>query len=1271
MSWKHKVAQSKISKKEIFNSEFYKKGGGIDGIQPLDKNGEPKIDDRSLAILEERVTALPQTKSMYVDANGVYTPERKALHKEIINKFKKDAVCITKGKPIAILMGGSPASGKSSFVKKYRPYLLTPNILKVDADEIRAQLPEYKGFNATQTHLETKDIVTTLISDRNIGVPCDFDMVYDGTMNNTKSYEPLIDLLKKHNYQVYIIYITNVDKDTVWKRAKERYKKSGRFVPKGVIDDFFEKGDEAFQKLKKEVDGYVVVDGGDYDYDIIERGGKELPQEREYKFLGKPMPKSKLDKLNYKYGGSMNVADLTDVSTFEEYVIDNISTIQSNMRRNGIYDVDDIKSVKELAMILGVETSALEGINVKRYAELTDDILEEQMEDGEMAKGGNITSLKDIPNLINEVKAKRVTYRGASNGTRIKVQGKEYLISSDDFKKLDWDEKNMRWKNNIEFSAPQRKMAQGGGIENFKGTITDDSAEHILKSLGYNFNYQHDDITGTRFFGELKQLKKAQNDLYKKYGIESEIRGVNQVGLKELIVPNQIVDYAQGGSIGTGKNGYVAFYKGKEIDVYADTKYQAQKIAAAHFKAKKEWEVNVALAEVDGKQYVNTAYQDGGMVDLFEDYENIPENVQGVLDDYTEDFEDGNYEGMQNAKEEIEQLGYTFDFYVDGSAYGLRPVGVELNELEGYEEYKKGGTMKNENNEMLRNQVVEAKHHVAELAKEVNSRTSVEPWVIAKMERATTDLSDVTHYLDGLQKMEHGGSMYKEGGAIKGSNPKTGEKYGVVIGSEKKSNEYVQNGFEINVRKGYGSRISEKKLVFDSNKNLRTIIDYGYSLDGYPSTSSGSATNVNANTKETIKMLSEMYNPSFAKKIFESISDKYAVGGEILGRNITFEDWKGDTRKGTVISILDNGDYEVSTDSGMALVTNDEIIKMKKGGYVPKSKKLTPQQQAKLETVLHEYKMGKLHSGSKTGPIVKSRKQALAIGLAEARSTKMAQGGRLDVGVYRVGKPTKVSPNLYEQKIVEIFDNGDIATASDYGRKLSDFKSQKYPVITKEQLDSQYKMAQGGSTNDGKIRFDMYGYIKTSNRVQDGDTIIRVNSYEEAKEKAKQYLNKNNYQLVELYRKDDFVGSIKPSGKFVYSSKYKKEEMAKGGALKGTTYVSNRDIKKIAIEKGGQKYNLTNKNIIDGVYVKDVPLNQMVKSKSVNESLSVFKKIVKESSSFDEAFEKSKTTYGIPLETARYFSEKYNPSGKLSQKETFKVFYDEIKGGSMGWKHKK
>ena len=39
----------------------------------------------------------------------------------------------------------------------------------------------------------------------------------------------------------------------------------------------------------------------------------------------------------------------------------------------------------------------------------------------------------------------------------------------------------------------------------------------------------------------------------------------------------------------------------------------------------------------------------------------------------------------------------------------------------------------------------------------------------------------------------------------------------------------------------------------------------------------------------------------------------------------------------------------------------------------------------KVQRVMHEYKHGQLHSGSKSGPKVKSRKQAIAIGLSEAR----------------------------------------------------------------------------------------------------------------------------------------------------------------------------------------------------------------------------------------------------------------------------------------------
>jgi hypothetical protein len=42
---------------------------------------------------------------------------------------------------------------------------------------------------------------------------------------------------------------------------------------------------------------------------------------------------------------------------------------------------------------------------------------------------------------------------------------------------------------------------------------------------------------------------------------------------------------------------------------------------------------------------------------------------------------------------------------------------------------------------------------------------------------------------------------------------------------------------------------------------------------------------------------------------------------------------------------------------------------------------------SKVDKVMREYKHGELHSGSKKGPKVTSRKQAIAIGLSEARKS--------------------------------------------------------------------------------------------------------------------------------------------------------------------------------------------------------------------------------------------------------------------------------------------
>lgn len=61
--------------------------------------------------------------------------------------------------------------------------------------------------------------------------------------------------------------------------------------------------------------------------------------------------------------------------------------------------------------------------------------------------------------------------------------------------------------------------------------------------------------------------------------------------------------------------------------------------------------------------------------------------------------------------------------------------------------------------------------------------------------------------------------------------------------------------------------------------------------------------------------------------------------------------------------------------------------------------KETKKQAAKIGKVMHEYKAGTLNTGSKTGPIVKSRKQAIAIamsqsGMAKKPAKKAAGRGR-------------------------------------------------------------------------------------------------------------------------------------------------------------------------------------------------------------------------------------------------------------------------------------
>ena len=99
--------------------------------------------------------------------------------------------------------------------------------------------------------------------------------------------------------------------------------------------------------------------------------------------------------------------------------------------------------------------------------------------------------------------------------------------------------------------------------------------------------------------------------------------------------------------------------------------------------------------------------------------------------------------------------------------------------------YKEGGeTEQSENKEMILNQAEELEHHVEELEEAAKKSDHVPAWVVAKVERASTDLSDASHYLDAEneQKREEmeGEEEYAHGGEVKWQEAEYGDSALVV-----------------------------------------------------------------------------------------------------------------------------------------------------------------------------------------------------------------------------------------------------------------------------------------------------------------------------------------------------------------------------------------------------------------------------------------------------------------------------------------------------------
>jgi hypothetical protein len=174
--------------------------------------------------------------------------------------------------------------------------------------------------------------------------------------------------------------------------------------------------------------------------------------------------------------------------------------------------------------------------------------------------------------------------------------------------------------------------------------------------------------------------------------------------------------------------------------------------------------------EVIDKLNLNKMNKGGvAYVDLFEDYENIPANVQAILNDY--ELEDSDYNTLNDLQNELAEVGYTFEFGLDAEPFALRPIGVEVNELQGYEDYEKdnfedGGEAEFDiydyDKKMALINLDEIYEYAIKIDRMINEDADLEEWVKMKLTRIEQSISDVKHSLEGWEKYKNGGEIPKK-----------------------------------------------------------------------------------------------------------------------------------------------------------------------------------------------------------------------------------------------------------------------------------------------------------------------------------------------------------------------------------------------------------------------------------------------------------------------------------------------------------------------------
>ena len=244
-------------------------------LSKIPKNKAKKISNNWNKFVDNK-----DTLGNHTDKNGKFTKDRtQTVHKKIYTDYMKSIkTAAATGKPDVVFMAGIPGAGKTFSTKQIFDYSDDGKTARhketgntyviINTDNIKTKLPEYDGGDgATLVHEESSTLSKMIMR---LAIDGKANVIFDGTLSNSKSSLNKVEFFKNANYSTQAIYV-DTDVPTAIYNAATRFKKSGRYAHYKMIAEAEPSVRNTINKLKDKFSKVQTIKStrGDIDWNKI------------------------------------------------------------------------------------------------------------------------------------------------------------------------------------------------------------------------------------------------------------------------------------------------------------------------------------------------------------------------------------------------------------------------------------------------------------------------------------------------------------------------------------------------------------------------------------------------------------------------------------------------------------------------------------------------------------------------------------------------------------------------------------------------------------------------------------------------------------------------------------------------------------------------------------------------------------------------------------------------------------------------------------------